>query len=298
MHALHAYAQGDPSRLVHEEAPLPALSQGDVLVRVRASGVSPGELDWGKTWLNHDDTSRTPPIVPGHEVAGLVEAIGPGATGALAVGDEVFGLIDSRRDGADAEFVAVRADELVRKPATLTYAEAAAVPLSALTAWQALFDQGDLQPGHHVLIHGGAGGVGSFAVQFARWRGARVTATSSARDVDLVVGLGADVVIDYRAQRFEDLVADVDLVFDTVGGETWERSWDVLHPRGRLVSIAVPRPPDRDPGDGPQAIWFIVSTNPDQLREIGGLIDGGHVRPIVAAVIPLAQGPSARLYLW
>ena len=202
----------------------------------------------------------------------------------------MFGLIDFRRDGADAEYVAVRADELALKPATLTHAQAAAVPLSALTAWQALFDQGGLAPGQRVLVHGGAGGVGTFAVQLARWRGARVAATSSARDADLVRGLGADEVIDYRATRFEDAVADLDLVIDTVGGDTWERSWDVLRPGGRLVSIAVPRPPDREAVDGRQAIWFVVKPDRGQLIEIGGLIDAGRLRPIVSAVLPLAIG--------
>ena len=205
----------------------------------------------------------------------------------------MFGYIDVRRDGADAEYVAARAAELVPKPATLTHAQAAAVPLSALTAWQALFEQGELERGQRVLIHGGAGGVGSFAVQFARWRGAHVTATSSARDIELVRGLGADEVIDYRTQRFEDAVADQDLVFDTVGGETWERSWDVLRPGGRLVSIAVPRPPEREAGDGRRAIWFVVEPHPEQLREIGRLIDAGQVRPIVSAVLPLERGLEA-----
>ena len=144
-----------------------------------------------------------------------------------------------------------------------------------------------------MLIHGGAGGVGSFAVQFARWRGAHVAATASARDAELVRELGADEVIDYRARRFEDAVADMDLVFDTVGGETWERSWDVLRPGGRLVSIAVPRPPEREPRDGRRAIWFVVEPNRAQLIEIGELIDGGHVRPIVSAVLPLAGGREA-----
>ena len=292
MRALHAYAQSDPSRLVYEDAPVPALAPGDVLVRVHASGVSPGELDWPGVWLRHDGTPRTPPIVPGHEVSGVVEAVGP-ATAGLAVGDEVFGYIDVRRDGADAEYVAARADELVPKPATLTHAQAAAVPLSALTAWQALFDHGELQRGQRVLIHGGAGGVGSFAVQLARWRGARVTATSSARDIDLVRELGADDVIDYRTQRFEDVVADQDLVFDTVGGETWERSWSVLRPGGRLVSIAVPRPPDREAGHGRQTIWFVVAAEAEQLREIGRLIDAGLVRPIVSDVLPLERGLEA-----
>jgi NADPH:quinone reductase-like Zn-dependent oxidoreductase len=292
MRALHAYAQRDPSRLVLEDAPLPTLGPGDVLVRVRASGVSPGELDWNGTWLRPDGTRRTPPIVPGHELSGVVENVGEGVAG-VEVGDEVFGVIDFRRDGADADFVAVRADELVPKPATATHAEAAAVPLSALTAWQALFDQGGLVRGQHVLVHGGAGGVGSFAVQLARWRGARVTATSSARDADFVHGLGADQVIDYRTQRFEDSVSDLDLVLDSVGGDAWERSWDVLGPHGRLVSIAVPRPPDRESDDGRRAIWFIVQQDREQLLEIRSLIDAGRLRPIVSAELPLARGREA-----
>ena len=290
MRVLHAYAQSDPSRLVYEDAPVPTLAPGDVLVRVHASGVSPAELDWRLTWLHHDGSQRTPPIVPGHELSGVVEAIGPGAGSGIGVGDEVFGLVDFRRDGADAEYVAASAGELVPKPATLTHAQAAAVPLSALTAWQALFVQGHLQRGQRALVHGGAGGVGSYAVQLARWRGAHVTATSSGRDAALVRDLGADEVIDYRTQRFEDTVSDLDLVFDTVGGETWERSWDVLRPDGRLVSIAVPRPPEREADDDRRAIWFVVELDREQLREIGRLIDAGQVRPIVSDVLPLERG--------
>ncbi len=292
MRALHAYAPSDPSRLRLEDAPVPALGRGDVLIRVHASGVSPGELDWPGAWLDHDGAPRTPPIVPGHEVAGVVDAIGP-ATTALVAGDAVFGYIDVRRDGADAEYVVAQATELAPKPASLTHAQAAAVPLSALTAWQALFDHGELATGQRVLVHGGAGGVGTFAVQLAHWRGAHVTATGSAPDADLIRDLGADEVIDYRSQRFEDVVADMDLVFDTVGGETWERSWSVLRPAGRLVSIAVPRPPDREPVDDRRAIWFVVQPDRGQLIEIGRLIDAGQVRPIVSAEVPLADGHEA-----
>lgn len=293
MHALHAYARNDPSQLVYEEgAPLPTFAPGDVLLRVHASGVTPSELDWPTTWLKPDDTPRTPPIIPGHEVAGVVEAVGSAAEG-VAVGDEVYGLIAFRRDGADAEYVAVSAADLAPKPATLSHDQAAAAPLSALTAWQALFDHGALQAGQRALIHGGAGGVGSFAVQFAHWRGAHVVATGSARDTELIRNLGADEVMDYRAQRFEETVADIDLVFDTVGGETWERSWDVLRPSGRLVSIAVPRPPEREACDGRRAIWFVVEPNRAQLIDIGDLIDRGHVRPIVSDVLPLARGREA-----
>jgi NADPH:quinone reductase-like Zn-dependent oxidoreductase len=292
MRALHAYAKSDPLRLVLEDAPVPALGPDDVLVRVYASGVSPGELDWPGAWLNRDGTPRQPPIVPGHEVAGVVDVVGPATVG-LAVGDAVFGYIDVRRDGADAEYVAVRADELTPKPANLTHIQAAAIPLSALTAWQALFDHGDLVPGQRVLVHGGAGGVGTFAVQLARWRGARVVATSSARDADIVRELGAEDVIDYRTMRFEDLVRDLDLVFDTVGGDTWERSWGVIRPGGRIVSIAVPRPPDRDPIDGRRATWFVVRPDRQQLMEIGRLIDTGMLRPIVSDVLPLDRGGEA-----
>jgi NADPH:quinone reductase-like Zn-dependent oxidoreductase len=294
MFALRAYAPGEPARLAFEEAPSPDLGPRDVLVRVHASGVSPAELDWPGVWLDQDARPRALPIVPGREVAGVVAAVGREATD-LEVGDEVFGYLDAHRDGADAEYVAVRADagELAPKPESLTYAEAAAVPLSALTAWQALFDHGELQPGQRVLVHGGAGGVGTFAVQFARWRGALVVATSSERDRAFVRELGADTVIDYRGTRFEDAVADVDLVLDTVGGDTWSRSWDVIRPGGRLVSIAVPRPRDRDDGDGRRAIWFVVRPDVRQLVEIGGLIDAGLVRPVVSDVLPIARGAEA-----
>jgi NADPH:quinone reductase-like Zn-dependent oxidoreductase len=284
MLALRTYAKDDPSQLVYEDAPVPSLAPDDALVRVRASGVTPSELAWG--------TPRPAPIIPGHEVAGVVEAIGPAAVG-VAVGDAVYGLIDFHHDGADAEYAAVRAADLAPKPATLTFAEAAAAPLSALTAWQALFEHGDLRPGQRVLVHGGAGGVGAFAVQLARWRGARVATTASARDADLLRELGADEVVDYRAQRFEDALAAVDVVLDTVGGDTWERSWRVLRPGGRLVSIAVPRPPDRAGPEGQRAIWFVVRPDREQLVELGRLFDGGQVRAIMSAVVPLADGRGA-----
>ena len=268
MRALHAYAKSDPSRLVYEDAPVPALAPGDVLVRVHASGVSPAELDWPGAWL-HTTARPARPDRPGSR--GL-RGRGGGRAGRGRPRRRRCGvrLIDFRRDGADAEYVAVRADELVPKPATLTHAQAAAVPLSALTAWQALFEHGDSQRGQRVLVHGGAGGVGSFAVQLARWRGRPVAATSSARDTELVRELGADEVIDYRTQRFEDIVADLDLVFDTVGGETWERSWDVLRPGGRLVSIAVPRPPEREPGTAGGRSGSSSRPDREELRDIAG----------------------------
>jgi NADPH:quinone reductase-like Zn-dependent oxidoreductase len=218
MRALRAYAKHDPSRLVYEEAPVPRPAPDDALVRVHASGVTPTELDWPSTWLRHDGSPRTPPIVPGHEVAGVVEAVGPDAAG-VSDGDAVYGLIDFRRDGADAEYAAVRAADLAPKPANLTHAEVSAVPLSGLTAWQALFDHGGLGAGQRVLVHGGAGGVGSFAVQLAAARGATVIATGLPEDVERLQGLGATKVVDYREDVAEQVLADggeVDALLDLV----------------------------------------------------------------------------------
>lgn len=292
MHALRAYAKNDATRLVYEDGPRPVASPGDVVVRVHACGVSPTELAWPSTWVEPDGTDRPLPIIPGHEVSGVVASRGAGVDG-VDVGDEVYGLIDFQRDGADSEYVAARAAELAPKPSTLDHVHAAAVPLSGLTAWQALFDHARLEGGQRVLIHGGAGGVGSLAVQLARWRGAHVVATASGADVDVVRALGADEVLDYRADRFDDTVRDADVVFDTVGGDTWRRSWRVLRAGGTLVSVAVPRPPVESAPAAVRAVWFVVSSRPDQLAEIAVLIDAGHVRPVVGEVLPLARGAEA-----
>lgn len=292
MRALRAYAPNDPSRLVCEEAPVPELRPGDVMVRVQASGVTPTELSWPTTWLAPDNSKRPLPIVPGHELSGVVEAVSPDASG-LRPGDAVFGLIDFQRDGADAELVAVRATELAPKPVTIDHIHAASVPLSALTAWQAMLEHGRVEAGQVVLVHGAAGGVGSYAVQLARWRGARVIGTASATHAELLRHLGVDEVIDYHTTHFEQVVHDVDVAFDTVGGETWLRSWAVLRPGGTLVSVAVPRPPDIAPEDGKRAIWFVVRQDRDQLIEIAALIDAGHLQTIVDRVLPLSRGAEA-----
>lgn len=292
MRALHAYARNDASRLVYEDAPSPEISPGDVLIRVKASGVSPSELAWPTTWIASDGSDRPLPIIPGHEVSGVVEERGSDVVD-LDIGDEVYGLIDFQRNGADAEYVAARATELAPKPSTVDHVQAAAVPLSGLTAWQALFDHAHLGNGQRVLIHGGAGGVGSLAVQLAHWCGAYVIATASGGDVDLVRSLGANDVINYRDEQFDETVHDIDVVFDTVGGETWRRSWGVLRANGTIVSVAVPRPPIESAPDTIQAIWFVVSSRPDQLTEIATLIDAGHLRPIVASVLQLSRGPEA-----
>ena len=289
MKAILIHRLGGPEALVYEDVPMPALRPGDALVRVYAAGISPAEFTW-RIYETPDGRSRLPKI-PSHEVSGVVAAVAPDVRD-VAVGDAVYGLTDFFRDGAAAEYVAVRAADLAPKPRSLDHAGAATIPLSALTAWQALFDQARLAPGQRVLIHGAAGGVGSFAVQLARWRGADVIATASARDVEFVRELGADEVIDRGATRFETVVRDVDVVLDGVGGAVTERSWSVLRPGGLLVTI-VRQPPEWTAGRAARGLFFLVEPSRTQLNELSRLIDAGTVRPIVEAVLPLDRAREA-----
>ncbi|MCX4530263.1 NADP-dependent oxidoreductase [Streptomyces sp. NBC_00841] len=182
---------------------------------------------------------------------------------------------------------------LAAKPSQLDHDRTAAVPLAALTAWQALVDHAELQPGQHVLVHGGAGGVGTFAVQIATTLGGRVTATASARDTDFVTALGAQGVIDYRAERFEDLVRDADVVLDLVGGETQDRSWVTLRPGGTLISIVQPPDPEKAAAHDVRALFFIVEPDRVGLVAIAELIDKGRLMPVVDRVVPLTETRAA-----
>ena len=222
MKAICLRARGGPEAFAYEEAPQPRPGEGEVLVRVHAAGVIPTELSWVPTWTTRAGEPRPLPVIPGHEFSGEIAALGAGVRD-VGVGDLVYGLNDWYRDGAQAEYCVARVADFAHKPASVDHVHAAATPISALTAWQGLVERAGLAAGQRVLIHGAAGGVGTFAVQLARWRGARVTGTASAANLDFVRGLGADEVIDYRAERFEDVVRDVDVVFDTVGGETLEQ---------------------------------------------------------------------------
>ncbi len=290
MKAIRVHQPVGPESLVYEDVPVPDLGPGDALVRVHAAGISPAEFTW-QVWETPDGRSRLPAI-PSHELSGVVVAITPEVQN-VATGDAVYALTDFFRDGAAAEYIAVRAADLAPQPRTLDHAQAAATPLSALTAWQALFDHAHLSPGQRVLIHGAAGGVGSFAVQLAHWRGAHVIGTASARNVAFVRELGADEVIDYRATPFETATRDVDIVLDTIGGETLERSWSVLRHGGVLVTVLRPPSPDWASAREARGVFFIVEPRRDQLIELGGLIDAGAVRPMVEAVLPLAQAREA-----
>jgi len=283
MKAVRIHQYGPSDVLAFEDSPRPQPDAGVVLVRVRASSVNP--IDWKiragylKQWM-----PIPMPFVPGRDVSGIVEAVGPGVS-RFKKGDEVFGLVN----GAYAEFVAAREEELARKPRGITHAQAAAIPLAALTAWQALFDKAQLQAGQTVLVHGAAGGVGSFAVQFAKVKGARVIATASQSNQAFVKELGADQAIDYAKERFEEAVRGVDVVFDTIGGETQQRSYAVLRRGGILVSVAAPPSADEAAKHGVRAEFLATQPDATQLGQIAQLVEAGEVKPQVGAVMSLAD---------
>ena len=290
MKAIRLHARGGPESLRFEDSPTPRPGPGEVLVRVRAAAVTPTELLWVPTWSTRDGAPRPLPVIPGHGFSGEVAALGEGVT-AVGVGEAVYGMNDWFGDGAQAEYCLARPADVALKPASVDHAHAAVTPISALTAWQGLFERARLAAGEHVLIHGGAGGVGVFAVQLAHRRGARVTATAGAGNLDFVRGLGADEVIDYRDERFEERVRGVDVVFDTVGGDTQRRSWGALKPGGRLVTVAASG--ERTTDERIRAAYFIVEPSRTQLAEIARLIEGGALRPVVGAVFPLAEARQA-----
>lgn len=292
MKAIRLVAEQGPHRITfQEDAPLPVLHPGDALVRVLATGTTRNELDWWPTTHDQQGKSRLP-SVPGHELCGIVESVNHGVT-IVAPGDAVYGLTSFFRDGCAAEFVAVQATDLAPKPQRLTPVETAAVPLSGLTAWHAFFDHAQLQSGQRVLIHGGAGGVGTFAVQLARWKGAHVIATTGADSLELVRSLGAHEVIDYKAADFSTLVKDVDVVLDCVGGATQDKSWGVLKRGGVLVTIAGESVEQPDPAQGVKGIFFIVTPNREQLVSLAALLDQGQVKPVINNTLPLAQAEQA-----
>lgn len=291
MKAIRMHTQGGPELLAYENAPKPALRPGDALVRVIATSMTKTELTWDETYRDCDGQPRIP-TVPGHEFAGIVEALAPDAAGVRA-GDAVYALASFCRNGSAAEFIAIRAADLAPKPHSLNFEQAAAVPLAGLTAWQALFDHAHIEKGQRVLIHGAAGGVGTYAVQLAHWKGAEVIATASAQDRDFVAELGASEVIDYAHEHFEEKVKGVDVVLDAVGGETQQRSWGVLRRGGILIGIVSPVSAEKAASLGVRGEFFIVEPNRAQLIQLGQMIDEGTLRVVVGAVLPLARAREA-----
>ncbi len=275
--------------LIPGNAPIPRPRPGQLLIRVRAAGVTQTELLWYPTTHSLDGGVRRGAI-PGHEFSGVVEAVGVDVDPAQ-IGQEVFGMNDWFADGATAKYCLTVPTSVAAKPARLSHAEAASVPIGALTAWQGLFDRLKLQPGERLLIHGGAGAVGVFVVQLARKIGARIIATASAQNAAFLKQLGADEVIDYQAERFEEQVSKVDAVFDAIGGDTLQRSWDMLAPGGRLVTIAADSEGTQD--ERTKAAFFIVEPDGAQLAEIARSLESGELRPFVSAEVPLASASDA-----
>ena len=260
-HKMHAVRVHAPGELALDEISIPEPAPGEVLVRVHAAAITRGELDW--------PTDRLPAI-PSYELSGTAD------------GEEVWALLPFDRDGAAAEYVAVPAELLAPKPRSLSHVESAAIPLPALSAWQALFDHGRLADGERVLIHGAAGGVGQFATQLAHWRGAYVIGTTSG-DRDAVLALGANEAVGRDAAGVER----VDLVFDTVGGDALARSVNLIRAGGRIVSVA------EEPPAGVEATYFVVEPNRDQLAKLARLVYEGVVKPLIDSVFPLAEARSA-----
>lgn len=291
MMALRGHARGGPEQLVYEQAPAPAAGPGEALVAVHAAAITFAELTWDLSWTTRDGADRTP-VIPSHEMSGVIASLGDSVT-SPAVGDEVIGLVDFDRDGAAAEYVAVPAATLAAKPSSVSHEQAATLPLAALTAWQALADYAALQPGERVLVLGGAGGVGLFAVQLAAILGGRVTATGRAADTELVRDLGAEAFIGYDAADPAEPLSRQDVVIDTVGGAALDSSYALLREGGRLVTLSAPPDPDRAAQYGIHAMFFVVAQDPDGLAHLAAMTGAGQLRTVISQTFPLAEGRLA-----
>lgn len=269
------------------ERPEPHSAENDVIVQVYASGFTPGELEWPGTWADRAGRDRTPSI-PGHELAGVVTTLGYGTTG-LTVGQRVFGLTDWTRDGTLAEYVAVEARNLAPLPGDIDFTVAASLPISSLTAWQGLFQHGRLKPGHSVLVHGAAGGVGSMVTQLARDAGAYVIGTGRADERQTAIEFGAHEFVDLENDALED-VGVVDLAFDILGGDIQNRSASLVRSGGTLVTIAGPT--QARPVDG-LTVFFVVEPNRAQLSEIAGRVRDGRLRTNIGTVSTLDKAVAA-----
>lgn len=287
--ALRIHAYGGPEVAQLDEIPVPTPGAGQVLIQVGAAGIN--GLDWKvRDGLVREVFPLELPAVLGIELAGTVVAVGPGA-GRFRVGDRAMGAPGGL--GTYARFVTIDETKLCLTPASLTDVEAAALPVATVTAWQALRAAGELRPGQKILIHGAAGGVGGFAVQFAKAAGATVFATASGSSRAHVLALGADMVIDRQTERFEDRLAEIDLVLDLVGGETLDRSWSVLSATGAIVSAAAPDIVQRTPA-GRRGLWFMNRPDAAVLRQIADAVAAGTVRSTIAETVGFA-GLSAAI---
>ncbi|MBY2910189.1 zinc-binding dehydrogenase [Rhizobium leguminosarum] len=291
MQAVRIHRFGGPEVMAIEEIDRPTPAADEVVIKVFAASVNPvdAKMREGKYPVV---TEKDLPYVLGRDVSGEIAAVGSDVASFL-IGDEVFAFLSPEYGGYE-EFVLARADEVAAKPRSLDMVGAAAVPLAGITAWQGLFDHGGLQSGQRVLIHGGAGGVGHFAIQFAKANGAWVATTVSSSDRVFVADLGADQVIDYKAEKFEDVIEPVDLVFDLIGGETQERSFSVVKPGGALISTLQEPDKARAKKLKIRAGRYTAHPNGAQLQEIAVLLDQGKVKVVVASTFELRQAAEAQ----
>ena len=273
--------------LVYEDAPDPVPAIGDVLVKVHACGFTASELYW-PIYTDRAGRDRAP-IIPGHEFSGVVVELGYGTAG-IAVGDEVYGLIDGYRDGAAAELIAIEARDVAPAPTTIDHVHAAALPQAGLTSWQALFDHGGLTAGQTVVVHGAAGAVGSVAVQLAAAKGVRVIATGRAAARSQALELGADRFVDLAHDDWDQGLGTIDVVFDTIGDDVLARSIGLVDPGGTVVSVVAPPSTDRD---DIRTVFFVRDPNRAQLVEIARMVDDGRLRPQVGATYPLGDARDA-----
>ncbi len=287
MKAVTIHTYGGPDVLAYEDRPRPIPGEGEVLIRVHATSINPFDLAVRSGYMN-GYFSYSLPLILGTDISGTIEEIGPGVTG-FARGDEVYTRAGVFRDGAYAEYALAAATDLAAKPKSLDHVHSAAIPHVALTAWQALFGAANLSQGQTVLVHAAAGGTGHMAVQLAHWRGAKVIGTAS-KNIDLLKDLGVEEVINYATTPFESVVHGVDVVFDTIGGDTQQRSWSVLKPGGILVSIV--QPPSEEMAAAHGVRQQMIATSPpirETLTEVARLVDGGQIKPVVSMVLPLQE---------
>jgi NADPH:quinone reductase-like Zn-dependent oxidoreductase len=286
MKAIRIHAYGEPEVLIYEDAPKQQPEEGEVLIRVHAASINP--IDWKiRSGYMKAMVDLRLPLILGWDASGEVVSTGAGVT-EFKVGDAVYTMLGMKA-GAYAEYVTVSASLVALKPQSLNYIDAAALPLVSLTAWQALFDLAELKEGQRLLIHGAAGGLGSTAVQLAKAKGAYVVGTCSSNNVEFLHQLNVDEVIDYRTTKFEDIARDIDVVFDTVGGETLERSFSVLKKGGFLVSAVNPPSEAVSTAHSVRSAKVFAKPNGVRLKELATLIDAGLVKPIVETILPLKE---------
>ena len=292
MKAIVVHEYGGPEVLKYEDVPRPEPKEDQILIRVIAAGVNPVD-DVSRSEKYAKFFGITLPFIPGYDIAGVVEKTGANTT-KFKAGDLVYAYLSLKEGGGYAQYAVATEVEAAAKPKSISFPEAAGVPVVALTAWQALIDTAKLRAGQTVLIHGGSGGVGTFAIQIAKARGAKVIATASTRNQDLLKQLGADVAIDYTKQRFEDVAKDVDVLLDSVGKDTLARSYGVVKKGGFIVTLVARIDQTQLDKHGIRGASLGVEPNSSELAEIGKLIDEKKIRVIVSQTFPLSEAVKAQ----